>query len=508
VARGPNVFSGYLNLPEETASVFTSDGWFRTGDLGAIDSDGYVHVAGRASTLIVLEGGENVQPDELEEAYATSPVIRELGVLQHEGRLAALIVPEPRAIAPEGGASDPASWLPAVRAAVAERAADLPSYQRLAELVLTREALPRTRLGKLRRRELAQRFLSARQEPAGEARRRTAPMSLEELAGEDRAMLDNPAARRVWDWLAARHPEAGLTPDASPALDLGIDSLEWLNVTLEIGRLTGVELDDAAIGSIESVRDLLRVVAEQQRSGEGQLGLRLQEHPEELLDERQRRWLAPLGPLQSLGATILFLVVRVLMRVLFRVQVRGQDNLPQEGACLITPNHTSYLDAFAIAAGLSRRDLRRTRWGGWTGAAFGNPLTRAVSRLAQAVPIDREGGIIASLAFGVAALKGGSRLVWFPEGTRSATGELAPFRPGAGLLLHQVGVPVVPVFIRGAYEALPRHRRWPRLRRITVEIGEPLDPRQLERDGSGPQPQDRIVDALRRHVAALGAKSS
>jgi long-chain acyl-CoA synthetase len=93
LARGPNVFSGYLNRPEETSKVF-DDGWFRTGDLGYFDDDGYLYVTGRASTLIVTLGGKNVQPETVEAAYLENPLIREIGVLHRDGRLVAVIVPE------------------------------------------------------------------------------------------------------------------------------------------------------------------------------------------------------------------------------------------------------------------------------------------------------------------------------------------------------------------------------------------------------------------------------
>src|ERR687893_173291 len=65
LARGPGVFSGYRNMPKETEEVLTDDGWYRTGDLGYFDDDGYLYVTGRASTLIVTEGGKNVQPEEV-----------------------------------------------------------------------------------------------------------------------------------------------------------------------------------------------------------------------------------------------------------------------------------------------------------------------------------------------------------------------------------------------------------------------------------------------------------
>ncbi|MDP8972963.1 MAG: AMP-binding protein, partial [Actinomycetota bacterium] len=95
LARGPNVFAGYRNMPEETAEVLTDDSWYRTGDLGYLDDDGFLYVTGRASTLIVTEGGKNVQPEEVEEVYEDHPVIREIGVLQKDGRLVAVIVPDP-----------------------------------------------------------------------------------------------------------------------------------------------------------------------------------------------------------------------------------------------------------------------------------------------------------------------------------------------------------------------------------------------------------------------------
>ncbi len=81
LACGPNGFSGYRDMPEKIAEVFSEDGWFRTGDLGYLDKGGYLYVTGRASTLIVTEGGKNVQPEDVEEAYNAHPAIQEIGVL-------------------------------------------------------------------------------------------------------------------------------------------------------------------------------------------------------------------------------------------------------------------------------------------------------------------------------------------------------------------------------------------------------------------------------------------
>ncbi|MDQ3965139.1 MAG: 1-acyl-sn-glycerol-3-phosphate acyltransferase, partial [Actinomycetota bacterium] len=356
----------------------------------------------------------------------------------------------------------------------------------------------------LRRHLLEERFEQAKEEEegAGEA---AGPISPEEMSEEDRALLENQAAKWVWDWLADRYPDQRLTPDTSPQLDLGVDSMEWVNLTMEIGQSVGVELDEEAIERVDTVRDLLQEVAEQAESGEMGPAASPLEQPEEVLDDQQKRWLKPLGPVMSAMAWGLFVLDWMIMRGLFRLRVEGLEHLPKEDPFVLTPNHVSYLDPFALAAALGYRRLRQTYWAGWIGAAFGNPLTRLVSRLAQAVPIDPHRAGVSSLAFAAAVLKREKNLIWFPEGERSASGELQPFRPGIGMLLNHFRAPVVPVFIHGTYEAMPRGKFLRRLKKITVVFGEPLEVDELEQQGEGEEPQGRITQALRDRVAELGS---
>jgi long-chain acyl-CoA synthetase len=502
LARGPGVFSGYYNLPEATREVF-SDGWFRTGDLGHLDREGYLHLSGRLSTLIVTEGGKNVQPEEVEDAYAESAAIQEIAVIERQGRLAGLVVPEPGALREAGEEGIEA----VVRRALAGRSKRLPSYQRLVDFAVTREPLPRTRLGKLRRHLLAERLERAR---LGEEERRQAPgpLPLESMSEADRALLDDPRAKAVWDWLARRYRDKPLAPDSSPQLDLGIDSLAWLDLSMEIAQRTGVELSEEAIGRIESVRDLLREV-----SGEGEPARRLDagaifDDPESLLDERARRWLEPLSPPARALARGLFALNRLLTRGLFRLQVEGRENLPAAGPYVIAPNHTSHLDALAIAAALDDRRLRQTWWAGWTGVVSKGLAARGLSRLWQAVPIDAERAAVSSLAFGAAVLRRGRSLVWFPEGQRSLSGELQPFKAGIGRLLERFPVPVVPAYIEGTREAMPPGRILPRPRPVKVTFGRPLRGAGLEQEGQGDRPAERIAAALHEHVAELGRKGT
>jgi long-chain acyl-CoA synthetase len=192
-----------------------------------------------------------------------------------------------------------------------------------------------------------------------------------------------------------------------------------------------------------------------------------------------------------------------MMRGPFRLRVKGLENLPDEGPFIIAPNHVSYLDAFAVAAALRHSVLRSTYWAGWTGAAFGNPLARLVSRLAQVVPIDLGRAGFSSLAFGAAVLGRGQNLVWFAEGERSPTGTLQPFKPGVGILLSYCPVPVVPVFIRGTFEAMPRGQFLRRLEQVTVTFGEPFDTRSFHETA---RPQEQVVEAVRERVAELGGR--
>ena len=90
-AFGPNIMRGYYKMPELTAEVFTEDGWLRTGDLGAIDKDGYVYIKGRSKNVIIGPSGENIYPEEVESFFFTSPYVLEVLVYELADRLAARV---------------------------------------------------------------------------------------------------------------------------------------------------------------------------------------------------------------------------------------------------------------------------------------------------------------------------------------------------------------------------------------------------------------------------------
>ena len=497
LVRGPGVFDGYLHLEDETRDAFTEDGWFRTGDLGWLDPDGYLFVSGRKSTLIVSSSGEKIRTEEVEKHVAQHVSIEEIGVLWDEDALAAVVVPAREALRDEERETEDT-----IREALGSQGASMPSHQRISRFVVSRAPLERTRLGKIRRHRLRERYAKLREGEGEPARER--PMSIEEMSPEDQQLVEDPRAREAWDLLEQRFADRGLTPDSDMKLDLGLDSLGWLDLGFELASRTGVELEEERMSRIGTVRELLEEIVEAS-PGEGEAMKTPVEEPDRVLDDTQKRWLAPLPAAAFWLARMLSSLNRGLMRWLFRLEVRGVAHLPRAGPVLIAPNHTSYLDPFALAAAMPESIRERVFWGGWTGIAFKNRIYRGLSRLARTFPVDPDRAARTSLAFGAAVLERRGHLVWFPEGQRSRSGSLLDLRPGIGRLLETWDdVTVVPVQIEGTHAAWPVGQRFPRRARVRVTFGAAQKPDRLAERGDGDTDADRITRGLHAAMRELG----
>ena len=494
LAKGPNVFSGYLNLEEETRESFTDDGWFRTGDIASIDASGFVSLSGRISTRIALQGGENVDPEKLEAHYGDTRGVEEIGILEHREQLAALVVAENKFIR-DNGAEKAEKML---RDALKERGKGLPSYQQLAHVKITSESLDRTRLGKLRRHSLAEAFEKAGTE--ADAPKKQTPISVDEFSSADRALLEDPRAEKLWDLLCERYPERPVSPGANLEMDLGIDSLEWVQLTLAIENKTGVTVTEEQLGQAERVRDLMEIITEAEEADAGDRPKNL-ENPESLLSEKELRWASPRGPFRLAIASLFYGLLRMYLRLTLGIKTTGRENLP-EGPCILAPNHGSFLDAPCLGVALGYTRVRDCFWAGYTGVMFRNLFRRELSRMAHVVPIDAKRGPMSSLAVAVQVLDNGHPLVWFPEGHVSEDGSLQAFQPGIGLLLQHRDVPVVPIYIDGAHAALPRGRRWPRPGKVSVRFGTPIEAASLRGEEAEQEPKE-VAEALREAVKKL-----
>ena len=491
--KGKNVFSGYRNLPDKTADSFTKDGWFKTGDTGYMWL-GNLHVTGRINVTIKSEGGKKIQPEEVEKAYANDPAIREVGVLQNKQKLVALVVPNITNIGHNNAKEK-------IAEIIKKTSANLPSYYRVTDFAISKEMLPRTNLGKIRRHELIESYEKAK---AAESSK-TKEHHKEEISAEDKELLANPIAKTTWDWLNERFPNVEVSLNSSPQLDLNVDSLEWLNLTLEIQERFGIELNEESIARIDTVRDLINEIIETSKSGAHSVSPF--DKPEEFIEEDKKEWLKPLSPFMLMMAKILYWSNFVVMRICFRICAQGLDNLPK-GQVIFTPNHASYIDAFALAAVLDFERMHKTQWAGWAGIALNNPFNAFIYRLAQAIPIEPKRSLISSLALAAAVLKKHRSLVWFPEGERTLTGKLLPFKSGIGTLLQHFSVKVMPVRLVGTREALPPGAFFPRFgEKIIVIFGEPVLPEELLKEGKGNTDAESIANSLHDRVQHLRASS-
>ena len=189
---------------------------------------------------------------------------------------------------------------------------------------------------------------------------------------------------------------------------------------------------------------------------------------------------------------LVHLATRGAMRWYHRLTVVGREHLLEARPAILAANHSSHLDAMAIFASLPSSRLSATCAAAARDYFFTHRLTALAARvLANGIPIDRRGGCGGGLWPCVEKLLGGTSLILFPEGTRTRTGRLGPFKPGVVALSRQARVPVIPTCIRGAGESLGLGKRVPRRRPITVVFGEPM------RFWEGPLAPLRSVEAAR-----------
>jgi 1-acyl-sn-glycerol-3-phosphate acyltransferase len=166
-----------------------------------------------------------------------------------------------------------------------------------------------------------------------------------------------------------------------------------------------------------------------------------------------------------------------LLRLLFRPRIEGMENIPETGAAIIAGNHLSFSDHFLMPAILPRRITFLAKAEYFTGPGLKGRLTAAFFRSVGQIPVDRSGGKASQSAIeaGLRVLGRGELLGIYPEGTRSHDGRLYRGRTGVAVMALRAGVPVIPCAMVGTFELQPPGRVVPRIGRVTIRFGRPLD---------------------------------
>ena len=481
--QGPIVMQGYYNRPDATAAVM-QDGWFLTGDLGRIDAEGRITITGRKKEMIVLASGKNIYPEEIEAHYRRSPFVKEICAmgLAEEGRptserLYAVVVPDmdllrQRKIVNAGDI---------LRFELEGLSAGLPPHKRVLGYDIWFEPLPRTTTQKIKRHEVERR---ARE------RQRVAAAPVETpLPESDQAWLDEPHPGAVAAVIQRRVRNGSrIRPDANLELDLGLDSMERVELLTELEQCFQVRVPLAKAQEIFTVRQLSDALSVSEGSQ------RTVNRSAEARSAKAESWPAILRDLppasdpvlsgllrrRPIAAPILYGLGRLVRSLLLpRIDVSGLDRLPTTGAYIISPNHQSYLDPVFVCTVIPFRVFRELFFVGAV-EYFETPFTRWVARTINLVPVDPDSNLVPAMKAGAFGLTHGKILVLFPEGERSIDGTVKKFKKGAPILAQHLGVPIVPVAIKGVFEVWPRNQPFnlrtllPWTHRVSVVFGEPM----------------------------------
>ncbi len=421
LVRGPNRFLGYWQNPDATSAVVDPEGWYRTGDLGALDGEGMLTLHGRKKDMLVLPDGTNVYPEDIEAVLTRDPRVRDATVvgLQRPGEelvVHAVLLLE-----------DPAEADAVIRAANAQLTG---SQQIRAHSTWDEEDFPRTHTMKVKRREvlahlmadatgLAVSAAASRVPGTSIVRRPSASDTLANLAGLVASV--------------ANVPPASVSADAHLQSDLGLDSLGRIELLSVVEEELGAYIDDADLDPEATVAELAAMVdarADAKRE-EGIYG-----------------W--PLNPVvRALGIGIQELLMVPFVFLFYRVQVRGEEHLQGlEGPVIFAPNHCLHFDNAIILSSIPLV----WRWRLCVAAAaddiFGHPWRAlGASVLGNAFPLAREGAVRRSLELLGARLDRDFSVLIYPEGKLTLGGPMQPFKSGTGLIAVGGATPVVPMRI-------------------------------------------------------------
>ncbi|MEL5953937.1 lysophospholipid acyltransferase family protein [Streptomyces sp. CLV115] len=172
-----------------------------------------------------------------------------------------------------------------------------------------------------------------------------------------------------------------------------------------------------------------------------------------------------------------YVFIGPLLRLFFRPRIEGLEHIPEEGAAIVAGNHLSFSDHFLMPAILKRRITFLAKAEYFTGPGVKGRLTAAFFRSIGQIPVDRSGKEAGQAAIreGLGVLSRGELLGIYPEGTRSHDGRLYKGKVGVAVMAIKGQVPVVPCAMVGTFEIQPPGQVVPRIKRVTIRFGEPLD---------------------------------
>ncbi|MFT3700226.1 MAG: AMP-binding protein [Kofleriaceae bacterium] len=465
IAKGPNVMAGYFENPDATAQTI-QNGWLHTGDLGRFDEDGNLFIVGRKKEMILGASGENIYPDELEEAYGDSPYVKECSVvgLPADGgneTVAMLIVPDYE----RNDDKDRETVREAVREHVKKVTKAMPLYKRVKIWHLWDFDLPKTSSRKVKKRDVIKELQRL------------------ERAAKQGAEVKELAAASGGDWIHdmladVSQKKRGTITSQTALADLGFDSLMFTELAVAL-EAAGVEIPDPQeVTGLETVADVEKLVARLGAKAKSDKPKRDRLRKERAAKDKDRDEgkrdddINVPKPLVTLGRRALRSGMRALYERVLETDIYGKANVPPFGGYIVAANHASHLDTGLVKYALGEEGDALVALGA-KDYFFEDPVRRMYfENFTNVVPMERHGSLRESLRLAGDVIRNGYILLIFPEGTRSETGVMADFKPSLGYLAMTNKCGILPMYLHGTYDAMPRGKYLPkRGERVASYVG-------------------------------------
>ncbi|MCD4655434.1 1-acyl-sn-glycerol-3-phosphate acyltransferase, partial [bacterium] len=388
--------------------------------------------------------GKNINPVEIEQVLESMELVAEAAVTVVDDRLHAIIRLDSIA-----GKNDVASHQLVRSRIIDQYNRNATPHKIIQGLTIISNELPRTSLGKLRRFLLDDLIQSARLKPVE--------------SGSDVSESEEQAVSRSYlASLTGREVSLGDHVDST----LGMDSLDKVTFQVFLKKSFGVEIDQTELSDMESIGAIGAMVQERKTQ---------MEVSEVNWSDVFRETIHVKLPKSWITNRIMKFVALIFLKLYFRVSTENVDKLP-DGPCIITPNHQSFIDALLVAAMMKNHHFNKTYF--YAKAKHVRKMwVKFIADRHNVIVMDINMDVKSSIQKLAEVLKQGRKIMIFPEGTRSLDGTVGDFRKTFAILSRELSVPVVPVSINGAFEALPPGARFPRpFKRISIIFQDPVYP--------------------------------
>ena len=475
LVKGKNVMKGYYNNEQATKEAFDEDGWFHTGDLGRMEGK-YLIIIGRKKEMIVLPNGKNIDPNDIEaEIVKNTDLIKEIAVTEYKDQLLAIIYPDFDQIK--------AKQIVNIKEAIKWEVIDkynvtAASYKRIHDIKIVKEELPKTRLGKIRRFMLKDLI-----EDKVESNDKKVEKKVVEVPAEMKEKFDI-----ISKYINERY-QKNIDLDSHIELDLGFDSLDIVEFMNFLNSTFDIEIVEQDFVDHKTISDIIKLVEEKSGITNEKVVEKVDknENLKKIIDSDSDVKLPP----SAKYAKVLKFLFSPLFKFYFRYKYSGKENLG-EGAGIIVGNHQSYLDAFMLNNAFTYKELSNNYYIA-TALHFKSKTMKYLAGNGNIILVDANRNLKNTLQAAAKVLKSGKKLLIFPEGARTRDGQLQEFKKTFAILAQELNVPIYPFVLKGAYEAFPYNKKFPKRYDISVQFLEKIDPQNKTVEELVEETKDKIA---------------